>query len=46
VWQHPQRKYAALHEGTFSVLGNWNRELFSTHDAVKDWLTVPPDNLI
>jgi ABC-type transporter Mla maintaining outer membrane lipid asymmetry ATPase subunit MlaF len=45
VWQHPQRKFAALHEGTFSVLGNWNRELFSTHDAVKDWLTVPPDNL-
>jgi ABC-type transporter Mla maintaining outer membrane lipid asymmetry ATPase subunit MlaF len=44
-WQHPQRKFAALHEGTFSVLGNWNQEAFSTHAAVKDWLAVQPDNL-
>ena len=45
LWQHPQRKFAALHEGTFSVLGAWNKEVFATHDAVKDWLTVQPEKI-
>jgi hypothetical protein len=40
VWQHPRRKFAALHEGTFSVLGDWGGENFARHHAVKDLLSA------
>ena len=40
AWRHTQRKFAVVHEGTFSVLGNWNREIFSQHAAVKDLLSA------
>lgn len=45
-WQHSQRKFAVLHEGTFTVLGNWSGEAFSQHDAAKDLLSVPGDTKI
>jgi len=45
-WQHARRKFAVLHEGTFSILGNWNREVFSNHDALKEMLAVQPENII
>ena len=37
-WQHPQREFAALHEGTFSVLGKWGGDDFVRHRAVKELL--------
>lgn len=40
AWQHPHRKFAALHEGTFSVLGAWGGEAFARHDAVKEMLAM------
>ncbi len=41
TWQHPQRKFAALHEGTFSTLGAWGGDEFIRHRAVKDLLSEP-----
>ena len=38
AWQNPQRKFAALHEGTFSVLGAWGGDDFVRHHAVKELL--------
>jgi ABC-type transporter Mla maintaining outer membrane lipid asymmetry ATPase subunit MlaF len=38
-WQHPGRKFAVLHEGTFAALGGWEGEAFSRHAAVKDLLS-------
>jgi ABC-type transporter Mla maintaining outer membrane lipid asymmetry ATPase subunit MlaF len=46
VWQHPQRKFAILHEGTFTTLGPWNGEEFTKSDAVKDLLSAPHENNI
>ena len=40
AWQHPQRKFAALHEGNFSVLGAWEGEAFARSHAVKDLLSA------
>ncbi len=40
VWQHPNRRFAALHEGNFSVLGPWGGEEFARHHAVKELLSV------
>ena len=37
-WQHPQRRFAAVHEGTFSVLGAVGRREFVRHQAVKELL--------
>lgn len=36
MWQHPQRKFAAVHEGKFSVLGPWGCDQFANHGAVKE----------
>ena len=41
VWQHPQRRFAVLHEKKFTKLGAWNGEEFSRHAAVKDLLSAP-----
>jgi phospholipid/cholesterol/gamma-HCH transport system ATP-binding protein len=41
AWRHPQRKFAALHEGNFSVLGAWDGAEFERHRAVKDLLSAP-----
>jgi putative ABC transport system ATP-binding protein len=38
VWQHPGRKFAAAHEGNFTVLGAWGGEPFRQHEAVKELL--------
>lgn len=46
AWQHSRRKFAALHEGTFSVLGCWNDADFARHHAVKDLLSAPLENTI
>jgi ABC-type transporter Mla maintaining outer membrane lipid asymmetry ATPase subunit MlaF len=46
AWQHPQRKFAVLHEGTFSTLGAWGGENFSRHEAVKDLLSAPGETKI
>ena len=43
AWRHPQRNFAALHEGNFSVLGAWDGEGFLQHHAVKDLLSAPQD---
>jgi len=37
-WQQPHRKFAALHEGTFSELGAWGGEEFVRHRAVRELL--------
>ena len=38
AWQQPQRQFAALHEGTFSVLGAWGGDEFVRHSAVREML--------
>jgi ABC-type sulfate/molybdate transport systems ATPase subunit len=43
AWQHPNRRFAALHEGNFSVLGSWGGEEFSRHHAVKELLSLPAE---
>lgn len=46
AWRHPQRKFGALHEGNFSVLGAWGDEEFSRHHTVKELLSMPDENKI
>lgn len=46
AWQHPQRQFAVLHEGTFSVLGAWGGEEFSRNEAAKDLLSGSAENKI
>jgi len=41
AWRNLRRKFAALHEGNFSVLGAWNDAEFSRHHAVRDLLSAP-----
>ena len=41
AWQHPQRKFAVLHEKTFSVLGAWGEAEFTRNHAVKELLAEP-----
>lgn len=43
AWQHPQRKFAAVHEGSFSVLGPWGGEAFNHDAAVRELLAVNPE---
>ena len=40
AWQHPQHKFAGLHEGNFSVLGAWGGEEFARHAAVRELLAL------
>ena len=40
-WRHEQRKFAVLHEGSFSVLGSWSEVESTHHHAVKELLTEP-----
>ncbi len=42
AWRQPSRKFAALHERNFSVLGAWDDKNFADHAAVKDLLAAPP----
>ena len=35
-WQQPQRRFAALHEGNFSVLGAWGGDAFIRHHTVRE----------
>jgi ABC-type transporter Mla maintaining outer membrane lipid asymmetry ATPase subunit MlaF len=37
-WQHPQRKFAAVHDGNFSALGAWGGEEFDRNHTVNDLL--------
>ena len=46
AWQHPRRKFAALHEGFFSVLGDWGGAEFARSEAVKDLLAEPADAIM
>jgi ABC-type transporter Mla maintaining outer membrane lipid asymmetry ATPase subunit MlaF len=46
AWRHPQRKFAALHEGNFFALGAWDDENFTRHQAVKDLLSAPQETNI
>ena len=46
AWQHPQRKFAVLHEGNFFGLGAWNGEEFARSDAVKELLADPVETNI
>ena len=39
LWRHPQRKFAGVQEGRFSVLGQWGGEEFNRHRAVQELLT-------
>jgi hypothetical protein len=43
AWQHPERKFAAVHEGNFAVLGAWGGEEFGRHHAVKELLVLPAE---
>jgi hypothetical protein len=43
VWRHPKRKFAALHEGKFTVLGGWDSEEFRRHNGVKELLVLPAE---
>jgi ABC-type transporter Mla maintaining outer membrane lipid asymmetry ATPase subunit MlaF len=43
MWQHPGRRFAALHEGSFTVLGAWGGEEFARHHAVKELLSAPAE---
>jgi len=38
-WQQPHRKFAALHDGTFSEIGTWGGAEFNRHQAVSELLT-------
>jgi hypothetical protein len=40
AWQHPRRKFAALYEGNFSVLGAWGGDEFGRNRAVKELLAL------
>jgi ABC-type transporter Mla maintaining outer membrane lipid asymmetry ATPase subunit MlaF len=40
-WRHPQRKFAGVHEGHFTVLGAWGGDEFTGHRAVKELLALP-----
>ncbi len=40
-WPHAQRKYAVLHEGSFSGLGSWGDVASASHHAVKELLAEP-----
>lgn len=40
-WRHRHRRFAALHQGGFSVLGAWDDEEFARHHAVKELLSAP-----
>jgi ABC-type transporter Mla maintaining outer membrane lipid asymmetry ATPase subunit MlaF len=42
AWQHPDRKFAAVHATTFSVLGKWGGQEFSGHPGVRELLMTPP----
>jgi len=42
AWQHPQRQFAVLHEGTFCPLGTWRGQDFVRHPAVRELLTTEP----
>lgn len=39
-WQHMKRKFAVLHEGTFTALGGWQGDAFNHSPAVKDLLSA------
>jgi ABC-type transporter Mla maintaining outer membrane lipid asymmetry ATPase subunit MlaF len=41
AWPHPQRKFAVLHEQTFSVLGSWRELETGRHAALKELLAEP-----
>jgi len=43
TWQHSKRKFAALHEGSFTVFGAWGDENFTRHHAVKELLSLPAE---
>src|ERR1017187_10058354 len=46
AWQHPQRKFAVWHEGTFAARGGWNAEEFSRPPAAKELLSAPQETNI
>jgi ABC-type transporter Mla maintaining outer membrane lipid asymmetry ATPase subunit MlaF len=39
AWEHSKRRFAALHEGNFTVLGAWGGENFTRHHAVRELLS-------
>jgi ABC-type transporter Mla maintaining outer membrane lipid asymmetry ATPase subunit MlaF len=41
TWQHPDRKFAAVHATAFSVLGQWGGREFSGHQGVRELLVTP-----
>lgn len=44
TWQHLQRQFAAVHEGTFTVLGPWGCEEFGRHKGVMELLAIPAES--
>jgi len=36
LWRHPQREFAAVHDGLFSVLGKWGGNEFGRNHVVQD----------
>ena len=39
IWEHPERRFAAVQQGTFSVLGAWDGEDFRRNHAVQELLS-------
>lgn len=43
IWQHPDRRFAALHARAFTTLGAWGTPEFASHQAVLELLVAPPE---
>jgi ABC-type sulfate/molybdate transport systems ATPase subunit len=41
AWENPRRRFAAVHEGKFSVLGCWGETEFMRHQAILELLALP-----
>jgi phospholipid/cholesterol/gamma-HCH transport system ATP-binding protein len=41
VWQHPGRRFAAVHAGTFTALGAWENDDFTSHQTIRELLSPP-----
>jgi phospholipid/cholesterol/gamma-HCH transport system ATP-binding protein len=44
AWENPQRKFAAAHDGSFSLLGSWGDPDFMRHQAVQELLVAPMES--
>jgi ABC-type transporter Mla maintaining outer membrane lipid asymmetry ATPase subunit MlaF len=43
AWEDPGRKFAALYEGRFTLLGLWGSDNFARHRGVRELLVLPEE---